>query len=136
MKLKLAFAALLVLGSAGAALADADPATRKMGEESVRESSFGTLTDKMLRKDDDVGIDGTFDEGGKLFTTENSKTDRFEGVWTTPKGDKECATAQQGSKNWGKVWFKLSEFGRVMTGKWGYCDAEPDEEFKAEWKKK
>lgn len=66
---------------------------------------------------------------------ENSKTDRFEGVWTTPKGDNECATAQEGSKHWGKIWFKLSEFGRVMTGKWGYCDKEPDQDFKAEWKK-
>jgi hypothetical protein len=32
--------------------------------------------------------------------------------------------------------FKLSEFGGVMTGKWGYCDAEPAEDFKAEWEKK
>ena len=135
MKTKLALAALIVVSCAGSALANTDPAIRKKGQESIRESTFGTLTDKTVDKGDDLGIDGTLDEGGKLFSKENSKTDRFEGVWTTPKGDNECASAQQGSKYWGKIWFKLSEFGRVMTGKYGYCDKEPDEDFKAEWKK-
>lgn len=63
------------------------------------------------------------------------RRNRFEGVWTTPKADNECASAEEGSKHWGKVWFKLSDFGRTMTGKWGYCDKEPDQDFKAEWKK-
>lgn len=138
MKLRLMFSALLIVGAAGAASAqDKDPATRKMGEESTRTSSFGKLVDKMIKKDDDLGIDAKFEDGdGKIVTKEISARDRFEGVWVTPKGDKECATAQEGSKNWGKIWFKLSDFGRVFTGKWGYCDAEPNEDFKAEWQKK
>lgn len=137
MKLKLALSALIVIGAAGTASAqDADPAMRRMGQESVRTSSFGKLTDKMLRKDEDMGIDASFDDDGKFETKEVSARDRFEGIWWTPKGEKECATAQKGSKHWGKMHFKLSEFGRVFTGKWGYCDAEPDEDFKAEWQRK
>jgi len=26
--------------------------------------------------------------------------------------------------------------GRVFTGKWGYCDKEPDQDFTAKWEKK
>ena len=126
-------AALLAAGSViGAALA-ADPARRGRGEESTRTSTFGTLTDKMIRKDEDMGIDGTFDDGGKIITKENSATDRFEGIWTTPKGEQPCSTEQGGTKNWGKIWFKLSEMGRTFTGKWGYCDKEPDQDFTAKW---
>jgi hypothetical protein len=135
MHAKVVLAALLVLSGAGSAMANVDPMIRKRGQESIRESTFGTLTDRHVDKDGDMGIDGAFDEGGKLFTKENAKIDRFEGVWTTPKGDEECKSAQQGSKYWGKIWFKLSEFGRVVTGKWGYCDNDPDQDFKAEWKK-
>lgn len=137
MRMSFVLSAMMFVAATGSAAAqDKDPATRKMGEESVRTSSFGKITDKMLRKDDDIGIDGAFDDDGKFETKEVSASDRFEGIWWTPKGEKECSAAQKGSKYWGKMHFKLSEFGRVMTGKWGYCDAEPDEEFKAEWQKK
>ena len=137
MKTSFVLFSFIVLAAAGSAAAqDSDPATRKMGETSVRKSNFGTLTDKMIRKDDDVGIDATFDDDGKFETKEVTAADRFEGIWWTPKGEKECGAAQKGSKYWGKMHFKLSNFGRVMTGKWGYCDAEPTEDFNAEWQKK
>lgn len=136
MKIALALSAIVLAGAGTAAAAqDKDPATRKIGESSTRTSSFGTLVDVTVRKDDDLGVDATFEDGGKFATKEIVARDRFEGLWTTTSGDKECATAQQGTKHWGKLWFKMSEMGRVFTGKWGYCDAEPDEEFKAEWKK-
>jgi len=92
-------AALLAAGCViGAALAK-DPMSRGRGEESTRTSTFGTLVDKLVRKDDDMGIDGTFDDGGRIITKENSATDRFEGIWTTPKGEQACDAAREGTKN-------------------------------------
>lgn len=136
MKFGLMLAASILASTITAAAAqDTDPATRKIGESSTRTSSFGTLVDVTVRKGDDLGVDATFEDGGKFATREIAARDRFEGMWTTTSGDIECATAFQGTKHWGKLWFKMSEMGRVFTGKWGYCDAEPDEDFKAEWKK-
>jgi hypothetical protein len=137
MKAKLAIAALLLVSSAGTALANTDPAIRKKGQESVRETTFGKMTDKFVDPGDDafMGMEATFEDGGKMSVKAKGMDDPMVGFWIWPKGEQECATARGGSKYWGKISFQLSEFGRVLTGKWGYCDKEPDQDFKAEWKK-
>jgi hypothetical protein len=136
MTLKYALAVLLLASTAGVAFANTDPAIRKKGEVSIRETTFGKMTDKIFSTDDAIdGIEATFEDGGKFSVKAKGMDDPYVGLWIWPKGEQECATAQGGSKYWGKITFKLSEFGRVMTGKWGYCDKEPDQDFKAEWKK-
>ena len=131
----MAAAALLAAACHDAAAQGADPMRRKFGETSVRESSIGRIVDAMNRDQD---ITGTIGKGGKLATKFVEARDRWEGTWMVPaseKGEKdeECGTARDGSKYWGKIWFKLSEFGRVFTGKVGSCDEEPDEDFSAKW---
>src|SRR5688572_16847659 len=114
MKAKLALATLLLLGIGAAALANTDPAIRKKGQESIRETNFGKMTDKFVDPGDDsvMGIEATFEDGGKLTAKAKGMDDPFVGLWIWPKGEQECATAQGGSKYWGKITFQLSEFGR------------------------
>jgi len=44
-----------------------------------------------------------------------------------------CDEEKEGSSYWGKVKFDMSDAGRTYTGKWSYCDAEPDTNFQAKW---
>lgn len=126
-------AAAVLLGCSSAAFAQgADPATRKFGETSTRETTLGTLVDSMDRE---ANISGTLGDGGKLVTKHDMQKDLWEGHWTLPDGDEECEQARDGTKHWGRIWFKLSEFGRVFTGKYGHCGAEPDKDFSAKWSK-
>jgi hypothetical protein len=108
--------ALLVI-AAGSAFA-ADPATRKKGEPATfTGSSFGQLVTKLT---DDDTVTASFDNDGKLKVNGNMNDAGYVGFWTA-------------SSYWGKVKFEMSDFGRTYTGKWGYCDAEPDVNFQAKW---
>ena len=55
------------------------------------------------------------------------------GFWTADSAPTECDTERSGTSYWGKVTFEMSDAGRTYTGKWGYCDAEPDVTFQAKW---
>ncbi len=96
-------------------------------------SSFGKL--KVTIKQDG-GLDGTFDKGGKLVTALTKDRNGWEGIWTADEAPKECESEKNGSSYWGNVSLTVAEGGRVLTGKWGYCDADPDVQFKAELESK
>ncbi len=118
---------LLVAASAFAA----DPAVRKKGEPATfTGSSFGQLVTVLA--DDDV-VAGTFDNDGKLKVKGNMDNPNYVGIWTASTAPKECDEEKNGSSYWGKVMFAMSDAGRTYTGKWGYCDAEPDTDFQAKW---
>jgi hypothetical protein len=109
----------------------ADPAIRKKGEPATfTGSSFGQLVTKL--GDDDV-VTGTFDNDGKLKVKGNMDNPTYVGVWTASTAPKECDEEKDGSSYWGKVKFDMSDAGRTYTGKWSYCDAEPDTNFQAKW---
>ena len=121
--------AAVVLISASAFAAD--PAIRKKGEPATfTGSSFGQLVTKL--GDDDV-VTGTFDNDGKLKVKGNMDNPTYVGVWTASTAPKECDEEKEGSSYWGKVKFDMSDVGRTYTGKWGYCDAEPDTNVQAKW---
>ncbi len=84
----------------------------------------------------DGGLDGTFDKGGKLVTALTKDRNGWEGIWTADEAPKECESEKNGSSYWGNVSLTVAEGGRVLTGKWGYCDADPDVQFKAELESK
>ena len=120
-------ALVLVSSSAFAA----DPAVRKKGEPATfTGSSFGQLVTVLA--DDDV-VTGTFDNDGKLKVKGNMDNPTYVGVWTASTAPKECEEEKDGSSYWGKVTFAMSDAGRTYTGKWGYCDVEPDTAFQAKW---
>ena len=54
-------------------------------------------------------------------------------IGTASTAPKECDEEKGGTSYWGKVTFQMSDAGRTYTGKWGYCDAEPDTDFQAKW---
>jgi hypothetical protein len=120
--------ALLAFGTAAFA---ADPMSRKKGEPATfAGSSFGALV--TMIGDDDV-LTGTFDNDGKLKVKGNMNDPTYVGFWTASTSPKECESDKDGSKFWGKVTFAMGDAGRTYTGKWGYCDAEPDRSFEAKW---
>ena len=124
-----AVTAAILLASASAFAAD--PAIRKKGEPATfTGSSFGQLVTKIA--DDDI-VTGTFDNDGKLKVKGNMNSPTYVGHWTASTAPKECDEEKDGSSYWGKVTFEMSEAGRTYTGKWGYCDAEPDTNFQAKW---
>jgi hypothetical protein len=109
----------------------ADPAIRKKGERATfTGSSFGQLVTKLA--DDDM-VTGTFDNDGTLKVKGNMDNPTYVGVWTASTAPKECDEEKEGSSYWGNVTFAMSDAGRTYTGKWGYCDAEPDTNFQAKW---
>jgi hypothetical protein len=109
----------------------ADPAIRKKGEPATFVgSSFGNLVTTI---GDEDAVAGTFDKGGKLLVKGNMNNPTYVGLWTADSAPKECDTEREGSAYWGKVTFDMSDAGRTYTGKWGYCDAEPDTPFQAKW---
>jgi len=121
--------ALLVI-AAGSAFA-ADPATRKKGEPATfTGSSFGQLLTNLV---DDDTVTASFDNDGKLKVNGNMNDASYLGFWTASTAPKECDEEKDGTSYWGKVKFEMSDFGRTYTGKWGYCDAEPDVNFQAKW---
>jgi hypothetical protein len=123
----LAAAILLVAASAFAA----DPAIRKKGEPATFVgSSFGELVTVL---DDGDTVLGTFDNDGKLAVKGNMDNPTYVGFWTASTAPKECEEEKDGTSYWGKVTFAMSDAGRTYTGKWGYCDAEPDTDFQAKW---
>jgi hypothetical protein len=122
--------ALACLLAAEALAQTADPMTRRAGEKSTRETTLGTLVDSADRE---MTITGTLGDGGKLVARYDAGKDQWEGQWSLPEGDEECAKESDGTKHWGRLWFKLSEFGRVFTGKYGHCDAAPNKDFSAKW---
>jgi hypothetical protein len=93
-------------------------------------SSFGKLRVTMK---DDGGLVGSFDKGGKLVTALTKDHNGWEGVWTADEAPKECDSEKNGSSYWGNIFLTVAEGGRVLTGKWGYCDTEPDTDFQAKW---
>lgn len=118
------------LAAAGGALA-ADPAVRKKGEPATFVgSSFGELVTKL---GDDDTVAGTFDNDGKLLVKGNMDNPNYLGFWTAESAPKECDEERDGTSYWGKIAFAMSDAGRTYTGKWGYCDAEPDVAFQAKW---
>jgi hypothetical protein len=92
-------------------------------------SSFGKL--KVTMKDDGALV-GTFDKGGKINAPLMKDKNGWEGIWVAEEAPKECDTEKSGSSYWGNLYVTIAESGRVLTGKWGYCDADPDVTFKAE----
>jgi hypothetical protein len=121
-------AAVMALTSAAIA---ADPSIRKKGEPATfTGSSFGELVTKL--GDDDTVV-GTFDSGGKLRVKGNMDNPTYVGFWTADTAPKECDNERDGTSYWGKVKFEMSDAGRTYTGKWSYCDAEPDVAFQAKW---
>ena len=121
--------AAVVLISASAFAAD--PAIRKKGEPATfTGSSFGQLVTKLA--DDDM-VTGTFDNDGTLKVKGNMDNPTYVGFWTASTAPKECDEEKDGSSYWGKATFAMSDAGRTYTGKWGYCDAEPDTDFQAKW---
>src|ERR1041384_3781418 len=122
-----AVTAAILLASASAFAAD--PAIRKKGEPATfTGSSFGQLVTKIA--DDDI-VTGTFDNDGKLKVKGNMNSPTYVGHWTASTAPKECDEEKGGSRYWGKVAVERSEAGRTSTGKWGYCEAEPDTDFQA-----
>jgi hypothetical protein len=123
-----ALAAVMALTSAALA---ADPSIRKKGEPATfTGSSFGELVTKL--GDDDTVV-GTFDSGGKLRVKGNMDNPTYVGFWTADSAPTECDNERDGTSYWGKVKFEMSDAGRTYTGKWGYCEAEPDVAFQAKW---
>ena len=119
-----------IIAMAGGALA-ADPAIRKKGEPATfTGSSFGDLATKL---GDDDKVVGTFDKGGKFVVKGNMDNPNYIGFWTAESAPKECDEEHDGTSYWGKVTFAMSDAGRTYTGKWGYCEAEPDVDFTAKW---
>jgi len=109
----------------------AELATAKKGEYvTFVGSSCGQLA---ITVDDDAGFIGTFDKGGKLTTKISMEREQWEGTWTAAEAPEECDSKKNGTSYWGKIIIKVSDDGKNMTGKWGYCDAAPDVEFKAKW---
>jgi hypothetical protein len=115
---------------AGGAIA-ADPTMRKKGEPATFiGSSFGQLVTVI---GDDDALTGTFDNDGKLKAKGNMDNPTYVGVWTASTSPTQCDAEKDGSSYWGKVTFQMSDAGRTYTGKWGYCDSEPDRAFEAKW---
>ena len=52
---------------------------------------------------------------------------------TADSAPTECDKERDGTSYWGKLKFEMSDAGRTYTGKWGYCEAEPDVAFQAKW---
>ncbi len=130
MPTRLILAAALTAATATAALAT-DPMSRKKGEPATfAGSSFGQLV--TLLGDDDV-VTGTFDNDGKLSVKGNMDNPTYVGFWTASTAPTQCDTEKDGTTYWGKIKFAMSDAGRTYTGKWGYCDAEPDHAFQAKW---
>ena len=124
-----AVTAAILLASASAFAAD--PAIRKKGEPATfTSSSFGQLVTKIA---DDGIVTGTFDNDGKLKVKGNMNSPTYVGHWTASTAPKECDEEKDGSSYWGNMTFEMSDAGRTYTGKWGYCDAEPDTNFQAKW---
>ena len=48
----------------------------------------------------------------------------FEGYWVQEKSGQECSSIVDGSRFYGKVWFKMVSEGK-FEGRWGYCDTAP-----------
>ena len=48
----------------------------------------------------------------------------FEGYWVQDKSGQECSSIVDGSRYYGKVWFKMVSEGK-FEGRWGYCDTAP-----------
>jgi len=123
-------AALLPAMTASLALA-ADPMSRKKGDPATfTGSSFGQLV--TVLGDDDT-VTGTFDNDGKLSVKGNMNNPSYVGIWTASTAPTECDSEKNGSTYWGNITFEMSDAGRTYTGKWGYCDAEPDRAFQAKW---
>ena len=119
-----------LIAPTSAALA-ADPSIRTKGEPATfTRSSFGELVTK-LGNDDTVA--GTFDSGGKLLVKGNMDNPTYVGFWTADSAPTECDKERDGTSYWGKLKFEMSDAGRTYTGKWGYCEAEPDVAFQAKW---
>ena len=48
----------------------------------------------------------------------------FEGYWVQEKSGQECSSIIDGSRFYGKAWFKMVSEGK-FEGRWGYCDTAP-----------
>ena len=48
----------------------------------------------------------------------------FEGYWVQDKSGQECNSLVDGSRFYGKAWFKMVSEGK-FEGRWGYCDTAP-----------
>jgi hypothetical protein len=119
--------ALAALAAGTAAVLAADPLSRHKGDPATfTGSSFGPLV-TMIGDDDTVTA--TFDNGGKFSVKGNMNNPNYVGFWT----DTECDAEKDGTKYWGKIEFAMSDAGRTYTGKWGSCDAAPDQAFVAKW---
>ena len=57
---------------------------------------------------------GSYKDGGSSF----------EGYWVQEKSGQECSSIVDGSRFYGKVWFKMVSEGK-FEGRWGYCDTAP-----------
>lgn len=127
---RLTLTAILLTAAATAAHAT-DPVSRKKGEPATfAGSSFGQLV--TVLGDDDT-VSGTFDNEGKMTVKGNMNDPSYVGIWTASTAPTECDGEKDGTTYWGKVKFEMTDAGRTYTGKWGYCEADPDHAFQAKW---
>ena len=60
----------------------------------------------------------------RLFGKYTNEGEKFEGFWIQDNSEEACAGIVNGSKHYGRVWFKITG-DDSFAGKWGYCDEIP-----------
>ena len=63
-------------------------------------------------------------ERNRLYGKYTNNGEAFEGFWVQDDSGQSCSGIVDGSKHYGRVWFKITGED-VFTGKWGYCDEIP-----------
>ena len=63
-------------------------------------------------------------ERNRLFGKYTNDGEAFEGFWVQDDSGQSCSGIVDGSKHYGRVWFKITGEDK-FTGKWGYCDEIP-----------
>ena len=63
-------------------------------------------------------------ERNRLYGKYTNNGEAFEGFWVQDDSGQACSGIVDGSKHYGRVWFKITGEDD-FTGKWGYCDEIP-----------
>ena len=63
-------------------------------------------------------------ERNRLFGKYTNDGEAFEGFWVQDDSGQSCSGIVDGSKHYGRVWFKITGEDK-FTGEWGYCDEIP-----------
>ena len=84
---------------------------------SIKSASLATQVNRQIghyAEDKRNRFIGSYSDGGASF----------EGYWVQDKSGQECSNIVDGSRYYGKVWFKMVSEGK-FEGRWGYCDTAP-----------